>query len=325
MSAFANTLLYFAVALLAAETARIKTQQSANKSMGADHKCTISWPARGNSAPVTTSFGVKSCLINCKITNEASRPENRYLLGLKAIQMTKTCSCQTLEGRELFKSTGTCSPRACWDTYAIMMTDHYASEFNRETLKVFHNHKLGWDNTFDYTTCQNNGCRGGTCTEYSFPSLWDSRDSAEKKLLAELVKQVAIKGGKGLSGQQKDLVRTLAKGDIEQAAELAKEDATSDVAEQIQQLFLRAQNDEDIVETPKVTPKADPIAVIYTELVDSLGSDGGLTVRKLKQHYKVLVANIGISVDHMATVAGLTDDDHIVSLAGLTAFLKPAC
>jgi len=325
MSAFANTIFCFAVALLAAETARIKTQQSAKKSMGDDHKCTISWPARGNSAPVTTSFGVKSCLIKCKITNADARPENRYLLGLKAIPMTKTCSCQTLEGRELFKSTGTCSTRACWDTYAIMMTDHYASEFNRETLKVFHNHKLGWDNTFDYTDCKTNGCPGGTCTEYSFPSLWDSRDSAEKKLLAELVKQVAIKGGKGLSGQQKDLVRTLAKGDIEKAAELAKEDATSDVAEQIQQLFLRAQNDEDIVETPKVTPKADPIAVIYTELVESLGFDGGLTVAKLKKHYEVLLAGTGVSVDHMAKVAGLEDDDHIVTRDDLEAFLKPAC
>jgi hypothetical protein len=206
-----------------------------------------------------------------------------------------------------------------------MMTDHYASEFNRETLKVFHNHKLGWDNTFDYSDCETDGCPGGACTEYSFPSVWDSKDSEEKQLLAELIKQVAIKGGRGLSGQQKELVRTLAKGDIEKAAELAKEDADSDVAEQIQALFLRAQNDEDIVETPKVTPKADPIAVIYTELVESLGSDGGLTVAKLKEHYKVLLSSTGVSVDHIATVAGLTDDDHVVTKEDLEAFLKPEC
>mmetsp|Transcript_92780 Transcript_92780/g.146678 ORF Transcript_92780/g.146678 Transcript_92780/m.146678 type:complete len:330 (+) Transcript_92780:91-1080(+) len=329
MPVSANTLFCFAVTLLTAKTARIKSQQSTSKSMNGDHKCTISWPARGNSPPVTTSFGVGSCVIKCKITNAAVRPSKTYSKGLQAIPMKKTCSCQTLQGRELFKYSGSCgnvteAKSKCWDIYATMMTDRYESEFNRETLKVIHDSKLRGDSTFDYSNCEPNGCTGGECSEYSFPSLWDSRDAAEKKLLAELVKQIAIKGGRGLSAQQQELARTLAKDDIEQAARLAMVDEDSDVQEQIQALFERAGNDEDIIETPKPeTPKADPIAIVTAGLEERYGK--GFSVAQLKEYYKILVSGTGVSVDHMATVAGLNDDEKIVTEPDLRAFLNPAC
>jgi len=268
-------------------------------------------------------------MIKCKITNAAVRPSKRYPKGLQAIQMEKTCSCQTLQGRELFKYSGSCgnateAKSKCWDIYATMMTDHYESEFNRETLKVIHNSKLRGDSTFDYSKCEENACTGGKCSEYSFPSLWDSRDSAEKKLLAELVKQIAIRGARGLSAQQQELARTLAKDDIEQAAKLAMEDEDSDVQEQIQALFVRAGNDEDIIETPKPeTPKADPTAIVFAGLVERYGE--GFSVAQLKEYYGDLVSGTGVSVDHMAAVAGLNDDEQIVTKPDLQAFLNPAC
>jgi len=327
-----STSLFFrlALAFLAAQAARLSTQGGAKQTSG-DHKCTIKWPGRGISAqPASVSFGVSSCMIKCKITNSEARPTAMFPPGFQAVSGKKTCSCQTTEGRELFKYPGACGEESeakakCFDIYTRLMTDEYQSQFNRETLMIVHNSDLYKDSTYDYTDCVTDGCEDGDCSEFHLPSLWDSRDAKEKKLLAELIKKAATEGGRDLSVQQKDLLRTLAKDDISSAAVVAKQDADTDVAKQIQALFLRVENEEDVIETPKEVKEEDLITKLYEELVERFGEDDGFTVAKLKEHYKWLLRDTYISVDHLAVVAGLTDDDHVVTEEEFNAFLKPAC
>jgi hypothetical protein len=324
--------LIFAVASLTAQAVRLGTQSDAGAMQtGGKHKCTIKWPGRGNGESASVSFGVSSCIIKCKITNPEARPTAMFPPGFRAVAGQKTCSCQTLEGLELFKFPGACGAEneakaKCFGIYTTMMTDEYQSQFNRETLMVVHNSPLYKDSTYDYTTCENDGCAGGDCSEFKLPSLWDTRDAKEKKLLAELIKKAATEGGRDLTVQQKDLLRTLAKGDIENAAEVAKQDADEDVVNQIQALFLRVEKNEDVIETPKEVAEEDPTTKLFEELSVRFGEeDGGLTVAKLKEHYKWLLRDTGISVDHLAIVADLIDDDHVVTQEEFKAFLKPAC
>jgi hypothetical protein len=243
--------------------------------------------------------------------------------GFQAVTGKKTCSCQTTEGRELFKYPGACGEESeakakCFDIYTRLMTDEYQSQFNRETLMIVHNSHLYKDKTYDYDDCVTDGCADGDCSEFHLPSLWDSRDAKEKKLLAELIKKAATEGGKDLTVQQKDLLRTLAKDDISSAAVVAKQDADTDVAEQIQALFLRVENEEDMIETPKEVKEEDPITKLYEELVERFDP---FTVADLKAHYKWLLRETHISVDHLAIVADLTDDDHVVTKEDFEAFL----
>jgi len=324
--------LILVLASLTAQAVRLGTQSGAGAMQtGGEHKCTIKWPGKGNGEPASVSFGVSSCMIKCKITNSEARPTAMFPPGFQAVAGKKSCSCQTTEGRELFKFPGACGEEneaktKCFGIYTTMMTDEYQSQFNRETLMVVHNSRLYKDSTYDYTTCENDGCADGDCSEFKLPSLWDTRDAAEKKLLAELIKKAATEGGRDLTVQQQDLLRTLAKGDIENAAEVAKQDADEDVAKQIQALFLRVENDDDVIETPKEVAEEDPITKLFEELVVRFGEeDGGLTVAKLKEHYEWLLRDTGISVDHLAIVAHLTDDDHVVTKEEFETFLKPAC
>jgi len=269
-------------------------------------------------------------MIKCKITNAEARPTAMFPPGFQAVTGKTGCSCQTTEGRELFKYPGACGEESeakakCFDIYTRLMTDEYKSQFNRETLMIVHNSQLHKDSTYDYTDCEADGCEDGDCSEFHLPSLWDSRDAKEKKLLAELIKKAATEGGKDLTVQQKDLLRTLAKDDISSAAVVAKQDADTDVAKQIQALFLRVENEEDVIETPKEVKEEDPITKLYEELKERFGDDAGFTVKQLKDHYKWLLRDTYISVDHLAIVADLTDDDHVVTETEFKAFLKPAC
>jgi hypothetical protein len=205
-----------------------------------------------------------------------------------------------------------------------MSTDEYGSEFEeREALRVFHHEERYHEREFGYGGCSpEKTCpEGEDCTQHVLPSLWELRSDKEKKILANLVTKVAT--GEKLTSIEKDLLRQFGEEDLKEAGLLAVEGAEDDVAKQIREFTALVDAGED----PMASDSPSNVVGygLWDELMENAEKEEGFTVKELKEKYNTLLDGTFVSVDHLATVAGLGDDNHIVTEEEYEKFLKPEC
>jgi len=218
------------------------------------------------------------------------------------------CKCLQLNGKPLLRMRGKCpadAQKQCWRHYKKLRTTTYERQYGKETTLIVNHLDLQRENTFDYSSCEPNACKDGDCTEGIFPSIWEGRSAEEKSLIADVLQKK--KDNQGLDSGEEEMIEHLTPEDI---MEIMGEDAITTTT------------------TTTTTAAINPVDDEYNAMVDELSSDTDnrpFTVARLRDMYKKKLQGTSISVDHLLTVAGLTDDDEEVDVEAFRRFVQPEC
>eukprot|EP00928_Gymnodinium_smaydae_P055778 TRINITY_DN3925_c0_g1_i2.p1 TRINITY_DN3925_c0_g1~~TRINITY_DN3925_c0_g1_i2.p1 ORF type:complete len:340 (+),score=67.43 TRINITY_DN3925_c0_g1_i2:64-1020(+) len=203
-----------------------KRVMEAHKSPKNNPKCTYSWQGKEGSPVSTVSFGVPNCAVYCKPAVGEYRFNKVFAQYFQGKPVGKKCSCQNMDGEELFKMPGACPEDAadkCYADYLRQATDTYTDEFNKNAVRVVHHEELYHETTFK-PTCLENQCPNGQCFNIFLPFLEFTRTAREKRLRAEAVRQAAIEGSNALTGDQKEIVENMGRGEMRHMIEMALEE-----------------------------------------------------------------------------------------------------
>eukprot|EP00928_Gymnodinium_smaydae_P055777 TRINITY_DN3925_c0_g1_i1.p1 TRINITY_DN3925_c0_g1~~TRINITY_DN3925_c0_g1_i1.p1 ORF type:complete len:362 (+),score=81.22 TRINITY_DN3925_c0_g1_i1:77-1087(+) len=298
------------------------------------HRCEYTWQGKAVSPESKVTFGVPNCVIYCKPATGEYRYNKMFAKYFEGKPVGKKCSCQNTQGEELFKMPGACPKDVadkCYADYLIQATDEYTEEYNKNSARVVHHSELYHETTFK-SECQENACPDGDCFNVSVPFLEQTHTEREKHIRAKVVKQAAMKGSKALTRDQREMVEKMGQGELQDMIEMALADEAperqDELRKRLEALAKRAEEGQVVV-APSDASKSKPKAEEEKEAYKSIASDGELTVGQLKEAYTSALewnplAKL-ISVNHLATVAGLTDDSHKVSLEDFHRFVEPEC
>jgi len=272
------------------------------------HKCSIAWEVPGRGV-AKVSFPVNSCLIQCKVTFSDNNYDNQFQKAFHVEGEGNKCQCLDRGGDQVLRFRGDCEdPKAnarCFHDYKVLRTNEYIHEYERETTRVVPHFELYHETTFDYSLCEENACPDGDCVKSEFPSIMHGRSAEEKSVRADIFKRNVE--SYTLIEDEKAIIDQLNAEDI--AEILGK---TEDAAGTLQG------NEEELEEIP------DEADDLYAEVVEEAG-ESPLTVAMLRKIYKKKLRFTAVSVQHLLTVAGLTEDEEAVDLEGFKRFLRPEC
>eukprot|EP00928_Gymnodinium_smaydae_P032082 TRINITY_DN23330_c0_g2_i1.p1 TRINITY_DN23330_c0_g2~~TRINITY_DN23330_c0_g2_i1.p1 ORF type:complete len:379 (-),score=74.67 TRINITY_DN23330_c0_g2_i1:198-1334(-) len=248
-------------------------------------KCVYTWQGKEGSPLSTASFGVSNCRVYCEPRIGEYRFNKVFAKYFKGKTVGKMCSCQNMQGEELFKMPRACrgdGAADCLADYLKQATDTYVFTKNN-AVTVEHHEELYHESTFK-SECVEEQCSDGKCDHLFLPSLESTRTEQEKEALAEVLKVAVIKGTTALTRDQKEIVEKMGQHELHEMIEMVLEREKSPVEKEELQKRMdafeqhAAEGASAVSSSSDKAPAADGASVVSSSSDKAPAADGASAV-----------------------------------------------